>query len=205
METNKMAGPDKIPVEFYQACWGFIKSDILELFSEFHEGGLNVSRLNYGIITLLPKIKEAAKLQQYRPICLLNCLYKLITKVLTLRLDHVMHKLILQAQTAFMKGRNIMTGVLALHEIMHETKSKGEVGVILNLDFEKAYDKVCWDFLFENLKHRNFSEKLQNWITNVITGGTACVKINDQTGPYLPVIKELGKETLIPYLIQPSR
>jgi len=184
METNKTAGPDKIPVEFYQACWGFIKSDIIELFSEFHEGGLNVSRLNYGIITLLPKIKEAAKLQQYRPICHLNCLYKLITKVLTLRLDHVMHKLILQAQTAFMKGRNIMTGVLALHEIMHETKSKGEVGVILNLDFEKAYDKVCWDFLFENLKHRNFSEKLQNWITNVITGGTACVKINDQTGPY---------------------
>ena len=97
METNKTAGPDKIPVEFYQACWGFIKSDIIELFSEFHEGGLNVSRLNYGIITLLPKIKEAAKLQQYRPICLLNCLYKLITKVLTLRLDHVMHKLILQA------------------------------------------------------------------------------------------------------------
>ena len=55
-----------------------------------------------------------------------------------------------------------MTGVLTLHEVMHETKIRKEVGVILKLDFEKAYDKVCWDFLFENLKHRNFGSKMQN-------------------------------------------
>ena len=61
-----------------------------------------------------------------------------------------------------MKGRNIMTRVLTLHEVMHETKTRKEVGVILKLDFEKAYDKVCWDFLFENLKHRNFGSKMQN-------------------------------------------
>ena len=59
METNKTAGPDKIPIEFYQSYWDIIKDDILELFNEFYEGGLNVSRLNYGIITLLPKLKEA--------------------------------------------------------------------------------------------------------------------------------------------------
>ena len=93
-------------------------------------------------------------------------------------------KLIRQAQSAFMKGRNIMTGVLTLHEVMHETKIRKEVGVILKLDFEKAYDKVCWDFLFENHKHRNFGSKMQNWIHNVVIGGTVCVKINDQTGPY---------------------
>ena len=131
----------------------------MELFNEFYEGGLNVNRLNYGTITLLPKLKEAERIQQYRPICLLNCLYKLITKVLTLRLDQVSQKLILQTQSTFMKGRNIMTGVLTLHEVMHETKIRKEIGVILKLDFEKAYDKVCWDFLFENLKHKNFGSK----------------------------------------------
>lgn len=54
----------------------------MDIFDELHQGGLNVSRLNYGIITLLPKVQEAEKIQQYRPICLLNCIYKLITKVL---------------------------------------------------------------------------------------------------------------------------
>jgi hypothetical protein len=46
------------------------------LFKEFHDNALDVRRLNYGIITLLPKTKEANKIQQFRPICVLNCLYK---------------------------------------------------------------------------------------------------------------------------------
>ena len=119
---------------------------------DFHAGNLDVSRLNYGIITPLPKI------QQFRPICLLNCLYKWITKVLTLRLDPLPEKLILVNQSAFMKGRHIMNGIMALHEILHETKRTKEVGLVLKLDFEKAYDKVCWEFLFSCLKIRGFSE-----------------------------------------------
>ena len=184
MEKNKAAGPDRIPIEFYQCCWNIIKEDIMDLFSKFHQGLLNVSRLNYGIITLLPKIHEAEKIQQYRPICLLNCIYKLITKILTLRLEKVADKLILNSQSAFMKGRNIMNGIMALHEILHETKRRNEVGVILKLDFEKAYDKVNWDFLFNALRLWGFSEKWCSWIRSVVTNGTMSVKLNDKMGPY---------------------
>jgi hypothetical protein len=119
---NKAAGPDSIPAEFYQICWDIVKKDIVSLFQDFHAGHLDVSRLNYGIITLLPKNNEATKIQQYRPICLLNCIYKLITKVLTIRIEPYAQKLISEHQTAFIKGRNIMTGFMILHEIMHETK-----------------------------------------------------------------------------------
>jgi len=62
MEKNKAARPDKIPIEFYQTCWDIIKSDIIELFEDFHTGNLPVSRLNYGVITLLPKVQDAAKI-----------------------------------------------------------------------------------------------------------------------------------------------
>lgn len=65
-----------------------------------------------------------------------------MTKTLTIRLEAVANKLIHNTQTAFMKGRNIMSGIMCLHEILHETKRRKEVGVILKLDFEKAYDKV---------------------------------------------------------------
>jgi len=68
----------------------------------------------------------------------------------------VADKLILLNQTAFMKNRDIMNGILALHEILHETKRKNEVGIILKLDFEKAYDKICWEFHFDCLKIRGF-------------------------------------------------
>jgi len=160
----------------------------MKLFDDFYHGKVDISRLNYGIITLLPKVKEANKIQQYRPICLLNCLYKLITKTLTIRLESVADKIIHGNQTAFMKGRNIMTGILCLHEILHETKKRKEIGIILKLDFEKAYDKVNWKLLFECMEKRGFNQKWCSWIKQVVTG-VQCVKVNNSIGPYIKSYK----------------
>ena len=115
---------------------------------------------------------------------MLNCIYKLITKVLTLRLEKVANKLILNSQSAFMKGRNIMNGIMALHEVLHETKRRNEVGLILKFDFEKAYDKANWDFLFCALKLWGFSETWCGWIKKVVSNGTVSVKLNDKIEPY---------------------
>jgi membrane-bound lytic murein transglycosylase MltF len=67
METNKVVGPDSIPIEFYQKCWEIIKHDIIEMFNNFR-GELDVSRMNYGVITLLPKVAYVERIRQYRPI-----------------------------------------------------------------------------------------------------------------------------------------
>jgi hypothetical protein len=178
MEKNKAAGLDNIPIEFYQDCWQTVKADILHLFSDFRQGSVDISRINYGIITLLPKTSDAAIIQQYRP-CLLNCLYKLITKTLTLRIETFAEKLIHPAQSAFMR----VTGVLTLHEILHETKMKNECGIILKLDFEKAYDKVNCSMLFICLKASGFNETWCGWIKQVVAGGTISVKVNNLRGP----------------------
>ena len=142
METNKAPGPDNIPVEFYQHCWEVVKNDIMRLFLDFYNNNFDVQRLNYGVITLLPKMAEANRIQQFRPICLLRCIYKLITKTLCLRLDPYASKLFSVQQNAFIKGRNILDGIMSLHEIMHHMHVKKKTGIILKLDFEKAYDKV---------------------------------------------------------------
>jgi hypothetical protein len=63
MEINKAAGPNGFPIEFCQWCWPFMKQDIMELFEEFYKGSLDIRRINYGIITLQPKVKEAVKIQ----------------------------------------------------------------------------------------------------------------------------------------------
>jgi hypothetical protein len=173
-----------MPVEFYQSCWEIIKEDFMEMMQEFWKHELDIDRLNYGVITLLPKLKEAAKIQQYRPICLLNVSYKIITKALMLRFEDCMSRIICVSQNAFIKGRNIMDGVLSLHEILHETKRKNKDGVILKLDFEKAYDKISWSFLFESMKQRGFCDTWCNWIQQVVCSGTLSVKINDTVGSY---------------------
>lgn len=58
MEKNTAPGPDHIPVEFYQQCWEFIKNDMMTLFCDFQNLNLDIGRFNYGIITLLPKLRR---------------------------------------------------------------------------------------------------------------------------------------------------
>ena len=94
MEHNKAPGPDGFPVEFYQFFWDVVKPDLMSLFYEFHEGRLLIHSLNFGVITLLPKITDAIRIQQYMPICLLNVSFKIFTKVLNNRILKVTDKLI---------------------------------------------------------------------------------------------------------------
>jgi hypothetical protein len=82
----------------------------MKLFYEFHAGRLPIHSLNFGVITLLPKVDDAAWIQQYRPICLLNVSF---TKVLNNRILKVADKLIGPSHTTFILGRYIMEGVLS--------------------------------------------------------------------------------------------
>jgi hypothetical protein len=61
-----------------------------------------------------------------------------------------------------MQGHNILEGVVILRETIHQVHQKKQNGVILKIDFEKAYDKVKWSFLFQTLKMKGFSSK---WIS----------------------------------------
>jgi hypothetical protein len=69
-----------------------------------------------------------------------------------------------------------------LHETMHEMKRKKQKGVILKLDFEKAYDKVSWPFLLEVWERKQFPKKWRDWIHEVISGGRVGIKINGEAG-----------------------
>jgi hypothetical protein len=88
------------------------------------------------------------------------------------------------AQTAFIKGRFIQDGPLALHEIIHELKSKKLSAVLLKLDFEKAYDRVSWDLLREVLLRKGFKPALVHRIMQLVTGGQIAISINGEIGPY---------------------
>lgn len=73
------------------------------MFQDFWKGHLDIKRLNYGMITLVPKLKEANTIKQYRPICLLNVDYKIFTKVLTNRLVPVARKVIKKTKLGLSK------------------------------------------------------------------------------------------------------
>ena len=94
MEHNKEQGPDGFPAEFYQHFWEVIKGDLMDMFHDLYIGDLPIFSLNFGVITLLPKTQEANKIQQFRPIYLLNVSFKIFTKVATFRINSVADNLI---------------------------------------------------------------------------------------------------------------
>jgi hypothetical protein len=89
MEHNKAPGPDGFPVEFYQNFWDAIKLDLLAMFSMLHAGQLELYRLNFGEIILLPMVNETKRIEQYGPIFLLNVSSKICTTVPTISLNTI--------------------------------------------------------------------------------------------------------------------
>jgi Reverse transcriptase (RNA-dependent DNA polymerase) len=116
------------------------------LITHFYNNSLHVAKINHVMLCLLPKESKASIIQKFRPIRLLYCSYKIISKILTNRLAHAVHHIVDEAQAAFIQGRFILDNVLAAHEIIHFAKTTKQQGIILKIDFEKAYDRVSWFF-----------------------------------------------------------
>jgi hypothetical protein len=164
---------------------------VLEMFGNLFNRELDLSRINYGLISLIHKLKEANNIKQFRPIYLLGVDYKWFTKVLTMRLIVVADSIISKTQTTFLPGRNIVDGVVVLHETLHEMRRRKRKGMIIKLDFEKVYDKVLWPFLMEVLERKFFPVKWIEWIQQVVTGGRVGINLNGDPGNFFRTFKGL--------------
>jgi hypothetical protein len=182
MEKNKASGPDGFPAEFWQVFWDVIKKDLMAMFDSFYDSLLPIHSINFGTIILIPNSSDTNSIQQYRPICLLNVSFKIFTKVLANRLTTVANKVISPTQSAFLSGRNIMEGVVVLHETLHELHRRQLDGVVFKIDFEKVYDKVKWPFVRQTLRMKGFDDKWCAWVDAIMKKGHVAIKVNNYTG-----------------------
>ena len=171
MKANLAPGPDGLPVVFFQRFWESLWAVIMAMFQAFYVGTLVMSRLNFGMVTLIPKLVGATDIRQFRPITVLNVIHMFFSKVCANRLAPIMERLTHPYQFAFLKGRFIHDGILVLHEIIHEVKDQHQKGVFLKLDFQKAYDRLDWAFLRTALQRRGFDDRMISWIMQIVMYG----------------------------------
>ncbi|RVX18007.1 putative serine/threonine protein kinase IREH1 [Vitis vinifera] len=100
-EGDKAPGLDGFTVAFWQDCWDFVKEEVVDLFKEFFEHGSFAKSLNTTFLVLIPKKGGAEDLGDFRPISLLEGLYKLLAKVLANRLKKVLDRVVSVDQNAF--------------------------------------------------------------------------------------------------------
>ena len=103
------------------------------------------------VAQLIFKKGNSQLLKNYRPISLTNYDYKIIAFVLSERIQKVIQNLISHDQTAYIKERFIGNNVRLLSDIIDYCNLAKENGILLSVDFEKAFDTFEWNFMYECL------------------------------------------------------
>jgi len=163
MSPFKAPGPDGLHAAFYQRMWNIVGENIFQMVKEAFVGGSLPPGLNDTTLVLIPKVQFPENVRQFRPISLCNVSYKIITKTITNRLKYILPDIVGPYQSSFVQGRQISDNILVFQEIMHTMrKQKGSTGYMaIKLDFEKAYDRLSWDFICSTLLDIGFA---QNWV-----------------------------------------
>ncbi|KAL9967304.1 hypothetical protein ACROYT_G025504 [Oculina patagonica] len=164
MESNKSPGSDGFPAEFYKFFWNDISTLFVNAINwSFQKGLLSVTQ-RQGIVSLLPKKdKNPILLKNWRPITLLNCDYKIAAKAIGNRIKRVLPKIIDNDQSGFLKGRSIAENILLIDGIINFADNTNKPGLLMFVDFEKAFDSIEWSFIERALIHFGFGPSLVNW------------------------------------------
>lgn len=159
--------------------------------------------MNRTHITLISKMQGPEVLGNYRPICLCNTVYKIVTKIIVARLRPYLDKLISSFQSAFVLGRKGVDSAIIVQEMIHTlSRKKGKVGYMaLKIDLEKAYDKLEWSFIRDMLFRSNLPEDLIGIIMSCISTVLMEILVNGEAlEPIYPSRGIRQGDPLSPYL-----
>lgn len=166
MSNNKSPGSDGFSSEFFKVFWRYLGHFVIRsLNSGFQKGELSITQKE-GIITCVPKDNKPKELlKNWRPITLLNVVYKIASGTIANRLKLHLDKLIHPDQTGFIAGRYIGENTRLIYDMMQYTEENDIPALLLLIDFEKAFDSLSWSFLDKVLKYFNIGESFRSWIS----------------------------------------
>jgi hypothetical protein len=161
MPGDKAPDPDGFNGLFIKKCWYIIKDDIYDVCMDFFNGKVDLQAINNSFITLVPKVTSPMTQNDFRPISLINCIMKIITKLLGDRLQSVIIPLVHQNQYGFIKSRTIQDCIAWAFEYIHQCQQSKREIVIIKLDFTKAFDTIEHSTILQMMTHLGFNEQ---WI-----------------------------------------
>lgn len=165
MNPDSGASPDGYNEKFFQTCWDIVKHNVMDFVAEFFKGNQLTKFYNHTCLALIPKVENPYTFSDLKPISLSNYTNKIISKIISRRLNPLLNKLVSVNQSGFISGRLITENVMLVQKIIHNI-SKPNIGgnIVLKLDMVKTYDRMSWNFIMAVLNRFGFSA---TWINNI--------------------------------------
>ena len=176
---NKTPGPDGLTVEFYVAFWDRIGPILVPVFNACLADSELCDSMKTSVTRLVFKKGDKKNLKNWRPISLLNVDYKICSKALSVRLSKVLEPIVDPDQTCSVPGRSINSNVILLRDTLDYIKRTNETGILVNLDQEKAFDRVDRSFLKNLLQLFGFGPSFLNWIHTLYNGANMRILVKD--------------------------
>ena len=182
LKNNKSHGCDGFPVEFYKFFWNKIQNFVYNSYLWSGQNKMLSTDQKRGIITLVPKKgKDPCNLKNWRPISLLNVDYKILTKVLAMRLQKILNKIISPDQVGYIKGCFIGVNIRTTDILTYCRLNTKEKALISLIDFEKAFDSMNWSFLLKSLQTFNFENSFISWVKTLYRDIESCITNNGKS------------------------
>ncbi|KAL0342521.1 UNVERIFIED_CONTAM: hypothetical protein Scaly_1914700 [Sesamum calycinum] len=181
IEPDSVAGPDGFGAVFFHTCWEIISEDVFGAVTEFFRGEKMPKGFTATTISIIPKTTNPTCCSEYRPISLCNVTNKICTKLMTIRLGHVLPKVTSLSQSGFVPGRLLSDNVLLAQELIHSLESRRpDANVVFKLDMTKACDRVSWEFLYQILQRKGFPQHWIGLVANAISHCWFSVLVNGE-------------------------
>ena len=176
MKNDKSPGPDGYTSEFFKFFWKDLKYYLLRSYNEgIRKGELSITQTQ-GIISIIPKGNKTRELlKNWRPISLLNITYKILSSSIAARMKEILEQIINEDQKGFIKNRYIGENIRHLYDIIDITKDENIQGLVLLVDFEKAFDSISWKFIDKTLTFFNFGPVFRHTIKTLYNNAKLCV------------------------------
>lgn len=201
LNPGKSPGPDGLTAAFYKALNHTLSPVLVDVFNEAFEVNILPPSFLTAHTILIPKTEEVTKLRQvksYRPISLTNVDYKILMKILAGRVQSVISELVGPHQTCGIRGRTIFTNTHTARSILECCDAMHSRVAMLQLDLEKAFDRVPHDALLAVLDHVNVGSVIREGVRMAYDGCTTSLIINKSVGKRIQVQRLYAKAALYP-------
>lgn len=194
LKVGKSPGPDGLGADFYKRFSDIVTPFLFMVFREAYESKVLPPSFGRTHTVLIPKSEDRVKLQSvsgYRPITLANVDYKILMKILAQRLQSVITSVVGPHQTCGIKGRSIVTNVHVARSVLECCDMFFKRVAMLQIDFEKAFDRVCHEILFCILEHINVGDVIIQGVRMAYSHCCTQLIINKNVTGSIPVLSSV--------------